>query len=71
MREGVLERMLHVGPCPVRVRCWHVRSGDPHPRRARWSPRLAIHHDDSVECREAGEPELEVAIERMRFALGS
>ncbi len=69
MREGVLERMLHVGPCPVRVRCWHVRSGV-RIRAEPLEPRLAIHHDDSVESREAGEPELEVAIERMRFALG-
>ena len=69
MREGVLERMLHVGPCPVRVRCWHVRSGI-RIRAEPLDPRLAIHHDDSVECREAGEAELEVAIGRMRFALG-
>jgi 3-methyladenine DNA glycosylase/8-oxoguanine DNA glycosylase len=69
MREGVLERMLHVGACPVRVRCWHVRSGV-RIRAEPLEPRLAIHHDDSVESREAGEPELEVAIERMRFALG-
>jgi 3-methyladenine DNA glycosylase/8-oxoguanine DNA glycosylase len=69
MREGVLERMLHVGPCPVRVRCWHVRSGI-RIRAEPLDPRLAIHHDDSIECREAGEPELDVAIGRMRFALG-
>ncbi len=69
MREGVLERMLHVGPCPVRVRCWHVRTGV-RIRAEPLEPRLAIHHDDSVEFREAGQPELEVAIERMRFALG-
>ena len=68
-REGVLERMLHVGPCPVRIRCWHVRTGV-RIRAEALEPRLAIHYDDSAECREAGEPELEVAIERMRFALG-
>jgi 3-methyladenine DNA glycosylase/8-oxoguanine DNA glycosylase len=68
-REGVMERMLHVGPCPVRIRCWHVRTGV-RIRAEALEPRLAIHYDDSAECREAGEPELEVAIERMRFALG-
>lgn len=69
MREGVLERMLHVGDCPVRIRSWHVRTGI-RIRADAVEPRLAIHYDESFECRAAGEPELEVAIERMRFALG-
>ena len=69
MREGILERMLHVGACPVRLRCWHAREGV-RIRAEALEPRLAIHHDDSFECRHAGEPELEVAIRRMRFALG-
>jgi 3-methyladenine DNA glycosylase/8-oxoguanine DNA glycosylase len=69
MRAGVLERMLHVGCCPVRVRSWHVRDGI-RIRAEAVEPRLAVHYDDSFECEEAREPELEVAIERMRFALG-
>jgi 3-methyladenine DNA glycosylase/8-oxoguanine DNA glycosylase len=69
MRAGVLERMLHVGCCPVRVRSWHVRGGI-RIRAEAVEPRLAVHYDDSFECGEAREPELEVAIERMRFALG-
>jgi 3-methyladenine DNA glycosylase/8-oxoguanine DNA glycosylase len=69
MREGVLERMLHVGDRPVRIRSWHVRTGV-RIRAEAVEPRLTIHHDESFECREAREPELELAIERMRFALG-
>lgn len=69
IREGVLERMLHVGPCPVRIRSWHVPTGI-RIRAESLEPRLAIHHDASFECREAGVEELEVAISRMRFALG-
>lgn len=67
-REGVLERMLHVGPCPVRMRCWQTRTGV-RLRAEAMEPRLAIHFNDDAECRAAGEPELECAIERMRFAL--
>jgi 3-methyladenine DNA glycosylase/8-oxoguanine DNA glycosylase len=67
-REGVIERLLHVGPCPVRVRAWQARTGV-RVRAERVDPRLAIHFKDSVECREAGKAQLEVAIERMRFAL--
>ncbi len=67
-RDGVLERLLHVGPCPVRVRAWQTRyevvlRADP------VDPRLAIHHGDGIEPCEAGDEELELAIERMRFAL--
>ena len=67
-REGVLERMLHVGPCPVRFRGWHTRTGI-RIRAESLDPRLAVNFDDS-ECRPAGAEQLEVAIERMRFALG-
>ncbi|MGH2924214.1 MAG: DNA-3-methyladenine glycosylase family protein [Solirubrobacterales bacterium] len=67
-REGVLERLLHVGPCPVRVRAWQTRH-EVLIRAERVEPRLAIHHGDGVDCRDAGREELELAIERMRFAL--
>jgi 3-methyladenine DNA glycosylase/8-oxoguanine DNA glycosylase len=69
VREGVLERLLHVGPHPIRVRCWQARDGV-RLRAEALEPRLAIHFDDAFECREAGKAELEIAIERMRFALG-
>jgi DNA-3-methyladenine glycosylase II len=68
-REGVVERLLHVGPCPVRVRAWQAKTGI-RVRAERVDPRLAIHFKGSVECREAGEEELKTAIERMRFAFG-
>ena len=66
--EGVLERVLHVGSCPIRIRVWQARTGV-RLRAESIDPRLAIHFADSVECLEAGEDELELAIERMRFAL--
>jgi 3-methyladenine DNA glycosylase/8-oxoguanine DNA glycosylase len=67
-REGVLERLLHVEDCPVRVRAWHTRDAI-RIRAERIEPRLTIHFDER-ECREAGTGELELAIERMRFAFG-
>lgn len=67
-REGVLERLLHVGPCPVRVRCWRARGGV-RIRAEAIEPRLLIRCEQDFERREAGEAELELAIERMRFAL--
>jgi 3-methyladenine DNA glycosylase/8-oxoguanine DNA glycosylase len=69
VRGEVVERMIHVGPCPVRVRAWHSRTGI-RLRAERIDPALAIHFNDSVECRCAGEEELWVAIERMRFVFG-
>ena len=68
VREGVVERLLHVGPCPVRVRAWHVRSGI-RIRAERIEPDRAIHYEDLLECEGAGREHLEIAIERMRFAL--
>ena len=67
-REGVLDRLLHVGTCPVRVRAWQARHGV-RIRAERVEPRLSIHFGGR-ECREAGAAELEGAIERMRFAFG-
>ena len=67
-REGVIERLLHVGPCPVRVRCWQARTGI-RIRAERIEPRLLINFDAEAECSEAGDEQLEIAIERMRFAL--
>ena len=68
VREGVVERLLHVGPCPVRVRAWHVRTGI-RIRAERVEPRHSIHFDHSFECEAAGREHLELAIDRIRFAL--
>jgi 3-methyladenine DNA glycosylase/8-oxoguanine DNA glycosylase len=68
VREGVLERLLHVRSCPVRVRAWQARSGI-RVRAERLDPARSIHFQEGTECTEAGEDELAVAIERMRFAL--
>ena len=68
IREGILERMLHVGPCPVRVRCWQARTGF-RIRAERIEPRLLVHFNADAECSEATDEQLETAIERMRFAL--
>ena len=67
-RDGVLERLLHVGPCPVRVRAWQTRHAVVL-RAEPVEPQLAIHHGAAIEPCEAGREELELAIERMRFAL--
>ena len=67
-REGVLERLLHVGRRPVRVRAWQTRY-EVVIRAEPIEPRLAIHYDEGVELGEADREQLEVAIERMRFAL--
>lgn len=66
-REGVVERLLHVEDSPIRVRCWQTRTGV-RLRAEAIEPRLAIHFD-GAECAEAGPDRLELAIERMRFAL--
>lgn len=68
VREGVLDRLLHVGPCPVRVRCWQARDGI-RLRAEALEPRLTIHFDPDFRCERAGPGQLELAIERMRFAL--
>ena len=67
-RDGVLERLLHVGACPVRVRAWQSRHAVVL-RAEAVEPRLAIHHGAAIDPCEAGRSELELAIERMRFAL--
>ncbi len=67
IREGVLERLLHVESRPVRVRVWQSRTGV-RLRAEGVDPRLAIHFDRAG-CEAAGRAQLEVAIERMRFAL--
>ena len=70
-RGGVLERLMHVGPSPVRVRCWQTRDGYVHVRAESVDPHL-VEHQVATEPEEpppAGEAELAIAVERMRFSL--
>jgi 3-methyladenine DNA glycosylase/8-oxoguanine DNA glycosylase len=61
-RAGVVHRLLHVERAPVLVRAWTVRSGEV-VLRAEGVPAL-------TEGAEASRERLEVAVGRMRFALG-
>jgi 3-methyladenine DNA glycosylase/8-oxoguanine DNA glycosylase len=72
VERGVASRLLHVDGCPVLVRAWEpcrdrvalrAEALDP---RAIASPCAAAGRPE----REAGSAELELALERMRFALG-
>ncbi len=63
VREGVLERLLHVEPCPIRVRAWQARTGI-RIRAERIEPRLAIHFDELRDASEAGREQLELADRR-------
>ncbi len=69
-RAGVVERLLHVGRCPVRTRAWQTRDGYVHIRAEPIDPLLVEHPvAPAAEARPAEEHELEVAIERVRFSL--
>ncbi len=74
-RDGVAERLLHVGHSPVRVRWWRTREGYVHIRAETVEPASIDHpiavagEPEPADRAPAGEPELGVAIERMRFAL--
>ncbi|MFL5908889.1 MAG: DNA-3-methyladenine glycosylase family protein [Solirubrobacterales bacterium] len=74
-RENVLERLLHVGPSPVRVRSWRTREGYVHLRAESIDPLLVEHpiavsgEPTPAETPAAREAELAIAIERMRFSL--
>jgi 3-methyladenine DNA glycosylase/8-oxoguanine DNA glycosylase len=71
MAGGVAERLLHVDQRPVRVRAWHACDGYVHLRAEPVDPSLVEHpitpEGDDPEPRAAGEAELEIALERMRF----
>ncbi len=74
-REKVAERLLHVGDRPVRARWWRTREGYVQIRAESVEP-ASVDHPISVadapppdEVPPAGESELGIAIERMRFAL--
>jgi len=74
-RDGVLERLLHVGHSPVRVRSWRTREGYVHIRAESVAPASVLHPIEvagegaPAERPPAGEGELGVAIERVRFSL--
>jgi DNA-3-methyladenine glycosylase II len=74
-RDNVVERLLHVGHAPVRVRAWRTREGHVHIRAEPIDPASVQHQvvpagepaPDQVPPAE--EPELGIAIERMRFSI--
>jgi 3-methyladenine DNA glycosylase/8-oxoguanine DNA glycosylase len=72
-RAGVLERLLHVGDSPVRVRAWQTRGGEVHIRAETIDPALVQHPlalgPGAAEGAAAGEAELGIAVERIRFSL--
>jgi 3-methyladenine DNA glycosylase/8-oxoguanine DNA glycosylase len=69
-RGGVVERMLHVGGCPVRARAWQTRDGYVHIRAEAIDPLLVEHPIALTEdAPPAEEAELQIAIERIRFSL--
>jgi 3-methyladenine DNA glycosylase/8-oxoguanine DNA glycosylase len=74
-RDNLIERLLHVDRAPIRVRAWRVREGHVHIRVETIEP-AAVHHpirpeDDPApdQVAPAGDQQLGVAIERVRFAL--
>jgi DNA-3-methyladenine glycosylase II len=75
VRANVVERLLHVGLTPVRVRTWRTREGYVHIRAESIDP-ATVEHPIAVagdpppaERAPAGEAELGTAVERMRFSL--
>jgi len=74
-RDNVVERLLHVGHAPVRVRAWRTRDGWVHIRAEPVDPASVQHRvvpagqpaPDEIPL--AGEAELGVAVERVRFSL--
>ena len=74
-RGHVLERLLHVGRAPVRIRAWRTRDGHVHVRAESLDP-TQVEHPIAIagapgpeETPPAGEAELGIALERMRFSL--
>jgi 3-methyladenine DNA glycosylase/8-oxoguanine DNA glycosylase len=69
---GVATRLLHVDGCPVLTRAWEPGKGRVALRAEPLDPGsiAAPPVPAGPSGREAGEPELELALERMRFALG-
>ena len=74
-RDNVVERLLHVGHAPVRVRAWRTREGYVHIRAEPIDPASIRHpivpagRPAPEEVQPAGQAELGIAIERVRFSL--
>jgi 3-methyladenine DNA glycosylase/8-oxoguanine DNA glycosylase len=74
-RDNVVERLLHVGHSPVRARAWRTREGYVHIRAEPIDPASVLHPvapdqaPSPDEIDPAGEAELSIAIERVRFSL--
>jgi 3-methyladenine DNA glycosylase/8-oxoguanine DNA glycosylase len=74
-RNNVVERLLHVGHAPVRIRAWRTRDGWVHIRAEPIDPASIRHQIVPAgqpapdEIPPAGEAELGVAVERIRFSL--
>jgi DNA-3-methyladenine glycosylase II len=74
-RDNVVERLLHVGHTPVRVRAWRTRDGYVHIRGEPIDPAVVQHPivpegaPEPDEVPPAAERELGIAIERVRFSL--
>jgi 3-methyladenine DNA glycosylase/8-oxoguanine DNA glycosylase len=75
VRAKVVERLLHVGLTPVRVRTWRTREGYVHIRAESVDP-ASVEHPIAVagepppeERAPADEAELGIAVERTRFSL--
>ena len=74
-RDGVVERLLHVDRAPVRTRVWRTREGYVHIRAEPIDP-AAVQHPivpagdvPPHEVPPAGDAELGVAVERVRFSI--
>jgi 3-methyladenine DNA glycosylase/8-oxoguanine DNA glycosylase len=69
---GIATRLLHVDGCPVLTQAWEPGKGRVALRAERLDPGsiAAPRAPVAAPTREAGEAELELALERMRFALG-
>jgi DNA-3-methyladenine glycosylase II len=74
-RDNVVERLLHVAHAPIRVRAWRTREGHVHIRAEPIDPASVQHPivpegaPGPGEAQPAGEAELGIAIERVRFSL--
>lgn len=72
VRDGVAERLLHVGSSPVRVLAWRGPGASARLRAEAIAPGRVVHPaaaGEPGEVTEAAEEELELALERWRFAL--
>jgi 3-methyladenine DNA glycosylase/8-oxoguanine DNA glycosylase len=72
-RGGVLERFMHVGLAPLRVRAWQTREGFVHIRAESIDPEVVKHPGELDDLpggvMPAGDEELGIAVERFRFSL--